>query len=377
MPIIRSLARRRLRTSLTLLGVAIAVFGLVVLGALSERMRLHIENSERYFSAYAWVFGKASFFGLGGQLDASLRQRIDAIPGVDHAASRVFLPMSADEMLSANFWEMSVLVGIDLEEGRCILREMRLLSGRQMPPGAHGEAILGYAAAQRYHKKVGDTITAQGHPLEVVGILDLIGSDPDDAVFTSVDDAREIAHLPPDEVSLYAVRIKPGADETAVKRAVEAIEPGRLAAVMPSQVHRAVASTAALFNALFTSCGVVAVVLGTLGVANTMMMSVAERAREIATKKAIGAATRDVFLEFLVEALTLSAVGAVLGVLLGCLGVAVLNRVIEAHGLPIFVITPRLVALALVVTVVVGSLAGVFPALQAAKTDPVRILRNV
>ena len=288
------------------------------------------------------------------------------------------VPLREDEALSAGPWDMSALVGLDLDPRRCVLHEMNLLEGRQMTPGATGEALLGYAAAEKQGKRVGDVLEVRGLRLTVVGVLDLVGTDPDNAVFTSVEDARKAAYglLRDSEVSAFALRIEPGADEQAIRRGVEQLGGGRLRVMTPDQIRRSVSTTTALINSVLYGCAIIAILVGTLGTANTMTMSVGERAREIATKKAIGAATTDIFREFLAEAIVISLAGAVVGIGFGCLGVLVLNKIIATKGLPLFLITPRLLGIGGGVALIVGALAGVLPALQAARVDPVRILRN-
>ncbi len=375
MNLLRSLVRRRTRAVLTLLGVAIAVFSLVTMGAVSERIRLHVANSERYYRHYAWVLDSQGFW-FGSRLPADLRDEVERVPGVRYAASRVLTTPRPEEFFSGNVLEVSAVVGVDLEPRRCVLREMSLLAGRHMEPGSEGECILGYAAREQHGVEVGDTVDVRGRPLRVVGVLDLIGSDPDQAIFTSLTEARKATNLRDDEITLLAVRLEDGADEQEVAEAVRSLRPGALLVLTPSQISRQISAAVGLFNAMVYGCGVVAVIIGTLGVANTMAMAVGERSREIATKKAIGARTSDIFREFLSEAVVISIVGSAAGIALGCLGAAVLNRVIGVHGLPVFIVTPRLVFLAVAIAVVVGAVAGVVPALQAARTDPIRILRN-
>lgn len=377
MMVLRSLARRRLRTGLTVMGVAIAVFAFVIMGALGERLRLHVENSRTYYGRYAWVMEKSSFFGAGGRIDVSLRDEIEKLPGVEYAALRIIAPLDMNQAFSGAPWEMSALVGMDLDERRCILREMALLEGRQMEPNSRGEAILGYGVAEKYKKRVGDIIEAQGTPLRVVGVLDLIGSDPDMAVFTSIDDAREILGYGSLQVGLLALRVAEGADEERLSQQIEELGGGRLHAMTPSDVEREVRTATSFMNSILYGCSIVAVIVGTLGIMNTMAMSVGERAREIATKKAVGATTTDIFREFLLEAVAIAALGVVVGVALGIAGAGVLNRTIESHGLPIFAVTGRLVALACCLAFIVGGLAGVFPALRAARLDPIAVLRSL
>jgi putative ABC transport system permease protein len=116
----------------------------------------------------------------------------------------------------------------------------------------------------------------------------------------------------------------------------------------------------------------VSLVVGGVGIMNIMLVSVTERTREIGTRLAVGAMAKDVLLQFLVEAVTLAAMGGVIGIVLG-LGAGALAT--SMFGVP-FVFNPGIVMLSFAFAAVVGVVFGYFPARRAAQMDPIEALRH-
>ena len=107
-----------------------------------------------------------------------------------------------------------------------------------------------------------------------------------------------------------------------------------------------------------------------------MVMSVTERVREIGIKKAVGAPTSAILREFLIEATLLGAIGGVIGLVAGTILVYVLNAQTAGSGTSVFLVTPMLLLRSLAFATVLGALAGIYPALRAARLDPVAALRS-
>ena len=115
--------------------------------------------------------------------------------------------------------------------------------------------------------------------------------------------------------------------------------------------------------------------MGGLSVINTMLMAVTERVREIGLKKAVGARTRHILREYLVEATVIGAIGGTIGLLLGWGITTLVNAATAAANLSLFLVSWRLVIVALLFSVGLGAVAGIIPALRASRMDPVRALR--
>jgi putative ABC transport system permease protein len=189
-----------------------------------------------------------------------------------------------------------------------------------------------------------------------------------------------VAHTPPgraDQLMMMAT------SEDTVDRAVEQIkgilrqrhslEPGRDDFEVRTQADMR-KKTDAIFRTLsLLGIGVAAISLlvGGVGVMNIMLVSVAERTREIGIRMSIGARERDILVQFLVEAIVLTLVGGVLGILFGSVGAIGLGRVLDMAMAPSF----ASIGVAVATSVAIGTVFGFLPAFRAAKLDPIAALR--
>lgn len=141
---------------------------------------------------------------------------------------------------------------------------------------------------------------------------------------------------------------------------------------VPIELLQSRARTQQTFNIVLPVIAGIALLVGGIGILNIMLASVTERTREIGIRRAIGASRLDITLQFLIETVTLSLVGGVLGVLLGVAGSYLIEQVTDWKA----VITLPAVGLALGISCLTGVVFGIYPARRAAMMDPVRALRN-
>jgi putative ABC transport system permease protein len=138
-----------------------------------------------------------------------------------------------------------------------------------------------------------------------------------------------------------------------------------------TQLRDAASSISATLTLLLGGIASISLIVGGIGIMNIMLVSVRERTREIGIRKAVGARGRDILLQFLIEALTLSLLGGLIGILVG-LGVSALIGQLAGWGLQISAST---IAAAVGFSLLVGVVFGVWPARQAARLDPITALR--
>jgi putative ABC transport system permease protein len=176
-------------------------------------------------------------------------------------------------------------------------------------------------------------------------------------------------------IAAYA---KPGTSLSELDRVADRInqQVSGVKATRPSDLVNSFKSGGAVFTAITTGAAVLALVIGGLSVVNTMIMAVTERVREIGLKKAVGAHTFHVLREYLAEAVLIGFLGGAIGYLAGLGLTTLLNTLGKGSNLELFLVTPTLTALAIGFAVALGALAGVIPALRAARLDPVTALRT-
>jgi putative ABC transport system permease protein len=138
------------------------------------------------------------------------------------------------------------------------------------------------------------------------------------------------------------------------------------------EVGRMIQTTTRTLTAFLSAIAAVSLLVGGIGIMNIMLVSVTERTREIGIRLAIGAREHDVLLQFLIEAIAISAFGGVIGILLGLGGSAAVSAVLR---LP-FTFQPGIVVIAVLFSAAVGVAFGYFPARRAARLDPIEALRH-
>jgi putative ABC transport system permease protein len=388
MPMLRNLARRRVRTSLTILGVTIGIWALVVFGSMANRVNSMVDNGRAFFDS-----GSITVWGGGGSapknnpIDIAVGDQIAAIEGVDIVVPMVQMNLTDD--LNANPMNLPPMIGGTIpgaDQGRETF-VMTAAAGRRLTPADANAnvVVLGCDLARQYDKQVGDTINLRGEDFLVVGVLAPTLTQPDNAARVPLKAAQRLflttlpsivrGSLQADRVVTgFTVYPKPGANPNVIAVAIKAMDP-ELGTMTPDDFDGLLGTYSSMLTALFVGIALISVVVGGLSVVNTMAMSIAERTREIGIKRAIGASRLRIVREFVIESALIGLIGGAIGLCLGALAVTLANEAGRSSGTILFQLTPDTALTALAFATFLGALAGFVPSLHAARLDPVAALR--
>jgi len=396
--IVRNLVRRKLRSFLTISGIVIGIVALTTMGALANNFNALLDGGARYVAGYVPV-GDASSNGVtgGGVLPLAKRSEIAAVPGVARVFPSIQVAAKPGSLQVVSLGLPDYIQSFDPAENDYSALKVTFASGHTLAAGASGEIVLGSNFAAEFNKKVGDSITLPVKPSDanpgfvqhtytVVGILNRTLTEPDTGAFVGLGDAQLLLkdQLSPAlqtsfDASQYAsgfvVYGMPGTNLDTLADRINAQVPG-VKAQKPSKLVAALLAGGSLFTTITMAAALLALVIGGLAVINTMIMAVSERVREIGLKKAIGATTKAIMREFLLESSFIGLVGGVVGFGLGFAVTSLINATMPAAQGAIFLVTPGLATLCIGFALALGTAAGIIPAFRASRMDPVAALRS-
>jgi putative ABC transport system permease protein len=364
----KNLQRRRLRTLLTLggIGMAIGAFvGLVGFSTAFEQAWLRLYSSSGTDIAVI----QGTF--LSTSLDESAGAKLKTLPMVAAAAPVMYNMMDLTPEVNA--------VAYGWLADSYEFESLQIVAGRRFREG-QPEIMLGDLLADDLKKKPGDTLEIQGSPFTVCGIFHAGSALEADAVIMPLDQIQKLSSLQ-GKVSTFHVRLRPApkgeAPEQYLQRAqaqIEAALPGLRA--VPAAERASNNQLVKLAQASAWGTSSIALLIGILGIANTMAMSVFERTKEIGVLRALGWKRHQVLALIQLEAAALGLGGGLAGILLGWCGLHALAALPQTASIVSASIPLPLLAKALGIAILAGLLAGALPAWRGAKLSPVEALRH-
>jgi putative ABC transport system permease protein len=396
-----SLRVNKLRTALTMLGIIIGVAAVIAMVSVGAGAQQRIAEQIRSMgSNLIVVFPGAQTsggirWGLGSQ--QTLTEEDARSIALEVSAAEVTAPSvrGTAQTIFGNLNWSTVIQGVtpDYVEAR----EWPIASGRMLGPqdvdGAAKVAVLGDTV---WHSLFGDsdpigqTIRIKKVPFTVIGVLDpkgqsAFGQDQDDLVLIPLSTAKKKVlganKSNPRAVGQISVRVREAdlmgeAEEQirAILRQRHRLQAGQdddFQVRVLAEMFAAQEESARVMTMLLAAIASVSLMVGGIGIMNIMLVSVTERTREIGLRMAVGARGRDILAQFLVEAVTLSAVGGLMGVGVGVLVSVVIANLAEWST----DVSIQAVALAFAFAGVIGVFFGFYPAQKASRLDPIEALR--
>jgi len=394
----RNLKTRSLRSWLTILGIVIGVFLIISLLSLSEGIKQTISQQlrslggEMIFVMPGDISNIMAMFTSGAKLEKEDIDAIERTRGVE-----TVLTMSYQSLVARyrDEGKMVSISGLSWEKGIEVMERFQgwSLKEGEWPTPSKREIIIGKQVKTEIFEKpvkVGSEIVIKGKRFKVVGILNSLGSKQNDSsLYLDLSLYQDLTGEKRGTAQMAMVKVRDGSD---VNKVAEDIKENLLEArkrrigtdvadfsVITSEKMGDIAgSIMAVIQIAIVAFAGIAIVVGGIGIMNTMFTSIRERTKEIGIMKAIGAKNSAVLTIFLFEAGIIGFAGGIGGTFLG----AGLAKAIEMYGQmhPLFYfsasITPGLIVFGLVFSFLVGCLSGFFPARRAAKLKPVEALRR-
>jgi putative ABC transport system permease protein len=375
------LRARRLRTSLTALGIAIGIAAMMSVLGISESSRADLlATLDRLGTNLLSVSAGQTMFGEPSALpdEATLMvRRIEPVEGVSGVEQ---LPVAVRRTDLIPKQETGGITLLATDSHLLATLGGSVVDGRNLDAAMerYPAVVLGSVAARRLGiaEVNGDQlIDIGGHWFVVIGILETLPLSPevDRAALIGGPIAADLFEATGSPTTIY-VRAADAAIEdvrSVLPATVNPSNPEEVSVSRPSEAIAARAAAASTFTALFLGLGAVALLVGGLGIANVMLMAVLERRSEIGLRRALGATRGHIVGQFLTEALLLAGTGGTIGVILGSI-----VTVVYANSQGWLVALPWVgIVGGIGLAIVIGAVSGLYPAIRAARTAPTEALR--
>ncbi len=389
-----NLKRRKLRSWLTMIGIFIGIAAVVALISLGQGMQTYITGEFEKLGKDKIMVQPESV--LSGSTSPSLTlteddlEVVQNVKGVEWALGMIY---NAGKVEFKKEMQITYIIGMNPEDIELMseIQSFEIKDGRWLKPGDKYKVVVGYNHAYgdiwKRQVEIGDTLLIEEEEFKVVGIVDEIGNQYDDSqVYAPKEILKELLETE-DALGYIMAKTAPGFEPENVAETIERRlrkfrdekEGQETFNVQTSeQLLQSFQNIFGVVQAVLVGIAAISLIVGGIGIMNTMYTAVIERTKEIGTMKAIGAKNSDVLLVFLFESGLLGLVGGAIGIGIGiglakgveyALSSSGFSSLLQAH------ISWYLILGALAFSFVIGTLSGVLPAMQASKLKPADALR--
>jgi putative ABC transport system permease protein len=379
--IVKNPFRNKTRTTLAIIGIAIGIATIVALGLVTSGLQASTQSTLKAGAAEITATQTGSSgFESSGSIDEKRVTDIRNINGVKDTTGILRTTASLNSSSSSGssssgFGSSSSLSVSGIDSSKLGLVGITSVNGTVFSNGSANEIIIGKTAAQELNKTVGDTITIYGKDFKITGIFETGSFMQDDGAYMPLNTLQNLTSND-NKVSTIAVKVVDNANVTDVSQSIENAYPNELSTITAADQASRTNNALSAINTATWAISILAIVIGGVGVINTMIMSVYERTREIGVLKAVGWRSRRILGMILGESIVLTLMAAVVGTVVGILGVEILLSYSATFGTmikPVF--TLDLFIRAFGIALLVGLVGGIYPAYRASRLAPTEALR--
>lgn len=363
--ILKNIWARRTRSLLTALGIGISIAFIITIISLADNFKGELNLAAQITEADLVAVQRGLAGPTGGSIPESYVEDIEGYEGVEGATGCVLVSLSLPGVASFT------LFGVLPEQGELYVSDDQLKQGRlnQNP----GEIGLGETAKDNLGLKVGEILRLEaGQEFTVSGIYRTGNSYADNGGVISLEEAQAIAGRE-GKVTLIAIHLKPGVDKDEIIEQIEVDKQYVKVVTFPELLGTS--SSVELADTFALVLFLIAIIMGCIGVMNTMSMSVSERTREIGILKAIGWSRFKVLSMVLGESLLLAVVGFAIGSLLAMGTIWILTSLPAVKGFIDLSFSGDSFLIGFLVALILGILGGALPVYRASRLSPTEALR--
>lgn len=385
---VKNVLRKKTRTLLTVLGISLSVWVLASLLGFNQGYERALNKDIDQMGFQVLVTAKgcpyeaATLMLRGG---TGLRYLNDTVVKqvTSHAEVKRVTPMIMQAVFDPNKGEnggISAYLGVDPATFPAMKQYLKFKQGGWFKPGETQTAVVGYEAAELEQREIGDLILIPGKNVElkVVGVLARTGTQDDGTIFVPLELIQKVFQLK-GKLTGIGVQTRQEADISALEKKLYDLPDAQVVSL--AQVKQTIMSLVATAKVMVLSIALIAVLIAVLGVVNTILMSVFERFQEIGILKSMGAMPKDIFIMVWTETLMVCLAGGFLGNL-WAFGLAQLTDGLIRMVLPyaptgsMVLVNGPLVLETIGLTLVIGLVSGIYPALKAAGIRPLEAIKS-
>ncbi len=383
---VNSISHRKLRSWLTVVGIIIGVASIISLITASRSLESTIESQFEQFGANRILISAKGFQGPGTLSQGLTNEDVETIEKI--SGFKYIIPglFRTSEVKLNKETKFALIMGLPSDKFDVFFKDsgIEIRDGRNVKENEKFVALIGYRIAKDMFSrelKVGNKIFINKQEFKIVGILEEIGNQQDDNhIHIPIDIARSVFNEP-ERVDTIFAQVKSADDIPILQKKIEKeLERKRddtnFQVLTASQILEQINQILGVLQIFLVSVAAISLIVGAIGIMNSMYTSVLERTKDIGIMKAIGARNSDILKIFLIESGLIGLVGGIFGVLIGTI-IAYFIGIFSTNSgflLPIK-IEPLVLLSGLLFAFFVGVISGILPAIQASKLKPVDALR--
>jgi len=383
---LKNVKHRQLRSWLTIIGVIIGVGAIIALITISQGLENAIVEQFEMFGADRLIIAAKGFQGPGSSSDGLTKKDVNTLESMgDFKYVTPMLSRTAEIKRKNNvaFTSLMAMPAEDYEESFGDV-DVEMLNGRMIRRGDKFSVILGYRVAKDMFDdelRVNNKIKINGYDFKIVGVQEELGSSDDNQIMIPLDVAREIFNEP-NKVDMIIAQAKQGSDIPALQERVErklkrARGDENYQVLTATQILDQIGSILGIVQIVLVGIAGISLLVGGIGIMNSMYTSVLERTKEIGIMKSIGARNNSILTIFILEAGIIGVVGGGIGVALGSAIAEIVGVIAANSGFQLLkiMISYKVILFGLGFSFFIGILSGALPARKASKMNPVDALR--